>query len=274
MSRLTIKKFHGKNYGPFKDFELEVKPGMHLVIGENNASSTESSNASGKSFLMESPGATLFKRFIRGETPIKIGTSKAEIGIEFEKDGSEYKVQRYLGHDGPNKSNPEIHINGIMSQERKKSANEAEIQKILGYTPDMFYSTVFAAQGLPDNFCTLSKTDRKVIFEQALGFEWKKYKSQFEKLAKAKTKEKQQLSTEYHSAREELAYCKAKLEQMIETAKAMEEDFTEEMMEYQDKKEMLEDSVSDAVSLEEELSKVESEFTSMSLKSSGWLERN
>lgn len=165
--RIDFTKIELQNFGSYEHLDFDIKPGKHLVLGENRSSKTEDSNGSGKSSIYESGIETFFKSKLRGD-PSRDGKGNAWSKWSFYKDGRLYAVQRFFGCKGV--VNPSLFVDDELLSDRKGRDIEAQIQKILEMSRDIFMSVVVVAQGLPVNFGSQTPTSKKQIIEAMVGF--------------------------------------------------------------------------------------------------------
>jgi len=167
---IIYKEFYAERFRSFCDrITFKVKPGKHLILGENKNSASATSNGSGKSSIAGIPRYAQYKKAAGTNDPSFQHKGNMLTGEVFVKDGVEYRIERYLKHK-IFKNQIHLFIDGVDNTKRlKKNCNE-EIEKIIGASDDVFSSTIIVRQGLPKNFCDHTETVRKSTVEEMLGF--------------------------------------------------------------------------------------------------------
>lgn len=228
MSLLEFVEVGLSNYGSFKELVLPIRPGRHLVLGENRSSKSANSNGAGKSTPWESIVVALYKANLRGKDPSHNWTGNCKHHVVFRKDGSLYKVERSWGSKAPVDFNPRLYCNEEEISSRKSADTEKAIEALIGVSYDLFVSTIIVLQGLPMNFGIMKPTERKTIVEQLLGFDvWEDLRSEFQDSLENKALHSSQIVETFNNTREKVAAATSKLE----TAKAYTTVQTEQVTE-------------------------------------------
>lgn len=177
--QIDYTKVFGNNYNSLGEFELDIVPGRHLVIGENLDSKNGNSNGSGKSSLLESVIWTQYKKSVRGNDPSRDAKGECMTGYECKIGDQEYRIERYQKHKKFGTCS-RIILNGEEISHRLSSATDDEILKLIPIPYDLFVSTSVVLQGIPINFTQFTPAVRKTIIEDALGFHvWDKIRDKF-----------------------------------------------------------------------------------------------
>ena len=154
---MIIKKILLKNYGSYKELELPVKPGMHLVVGPNG---------SGKSTVFESIIETLYKARLRGKDPSKDLNGNCTATVVFDKMQSTYEVTRTWGKV----NNLKIIRDGEDISDRRRIDRDTQLREIIEVSEEIFKVAIVVVQGMPVKFGLMTPTSLKSSLEEFLGF--------------------------------------------------------------------------------------------------------
>lgn len=216
--KIEYTKIFGNNFNSLGEFEMELTPGRHLVVGENLDSKSGNSNGSGKSSLMESIIWTQFKKSMRGTDPSRDGKGNCFTGFECKIGNDEYRIERYHKHLKHGTCS-RIILNGEEISHRLSSSTDEEILKLIPIPYDLFVSTSVVLQGIPVNFTQFTPSVRKTIIEDALGFHvWEKIREKFKKqIAKVET-DKDALDSRFQKCESLMVDLNARIESTIESS--------------------------------------------------------
>jgi exonuclease SbcC len=156
-------KLQIKNIGPYIDETIDflgVNGDVVAIIGENGA---------GKTMLVDSVFAALYRYFPSRDSIYKYVTGRAQISFDFKIDDRRY---RSIINIDPKKREmePWLFVEGRQEAltDGKNSAFDAEIEKLLG-PAEVALSSVFSAQNKAGSFVTLPKAKRKELFIEMRG---------------------------------------------------------------------------------------------------------
>jgi DNA repair exonuclease SbcCD ATPase subunit len=226
MSLVSFSRIFGVNYNSLGEFDLEITPGRHLVIGENKQ--TGASNGSGKSSLFESLVKTIHNKYQRGNDSSYGGKGDSMTGATFDIGGKEYTIERYFKH--PEFENTaKLYLDDVDISARITEDVNSEILKLIPIPHDLFVSTIVVMQGLPVNFTQFTANIRKTIFEEALNLPWDKYKSKFSKECKDKSVKRQGLDAIFRSKENEFSGVSAKIETLREAGKTNDAEISKKL---------------------------------------------
>lgn len=179
----------------FEDFDLAC------ISGQNGA---------GKSSILDGITWALFdKSRGSGEEIINSRADAAEVILDFDYEGSLYRVQRSKARGKTAVLEFFIRDEGERWRPLTESsirATEAKIQKILRMDYETFINASFFLQGKADRFSQQSPGDRKKILASVLGLEvWETYRLQAAKTIRAHEQERNILTGQLQSYDDELA---------------------------------------------------------------------
>ncbi|MHB1120318.1 MAG: AAA family ATPase, partial [Bellilinea sp.] len=179
----------------FDDFDLAC------ISGQNGA---------GKSSILDGITWALFdKARGSGDEIINSRADAAEVILDFDYEGSLYRVQRSKARGKTTLLEFFIRDEGERWRPLTESsirATEAKIQKILRMDYETFINASFFLQGKADQFSQQSPGDRKRILANVLGLEiWETYRLQAAKTIRAHEQERAILTGQLQSYDDELA---------------------------------------------------------------------
>jgi len=207
-----------RNYGSYEGLDFTFRSGKKLVLGKNG---------SGKSSIFDAISSCLFKES-REKDPSHNWKGNCSVEVDFMKGEDFYTVKRYWGCKG--KSSPVLIMNEEDVSCRKSTDTEKEIERVVGMSSDLFMNIVAIAQGLPTNFCAFSKTIKKTVIEDLVGFAvWLEYQKKFDKERKIELARLDSIEEEYDEVKEEMVSSNSKLEAFEEAEKANSEDALKEI---------------------------------------------
>ena len=235
MSKIEFTKISAKNFNSFEEFNLEIKPGKHLIMGSNLSSGSSTSNGTGKSSLVESIPYTLYKKSPRGNDVSRDYKGNCMTAVEFIKDGARYKAERYY-KDKLRKNELLLYQDDEDMSARLKGTNEDELKKLIHMPYDLFTSSVVVLQGMPANFSLLTPTYRKQQVEEFIGFQvWDKYKEIFSGCYKESDLNKKQKEMEFSEIRLKMTSLNTQLETLKSSKKEVQEDISKQTEELNSK---------------------------------------
>lgn len=219
--KLEFESVYGTKFNSFEEFELEIQPGKHLVLGEVvDANQSTSSNGSGKSSIFESLVWTAFKRYNRGKDPSKDYQGNCITGTRLRKNNQHIQIER--GHKlAGGKSSLQVKVDEADITARTLPLTETQVQGIIGMEYDLFVSTCVVLQGMPVNFTQLTGVLRKSIVEGMLGYSvFDKYKKRATDRKKLETNEFNARQATFNATNQEMIQRHSELE----TLKTVAED--------------------------------------------------
>lgn len=223
--RIEFTKVFGKNFNSLGEFELDIHPGRHLIIGENLDSKNGNSNGSGKSSLLESIIWTMYKKSVRGNDPSRDQKGDCLTGFECKVGDQEYRIERYHKH-GKYGNCSRIILNGEEISHRLPTATDEEILKLIPIPYDLFVSTSVVLQGIPINFTQFTPAVRKTIIEDALGFNvWEKIRDKFKEKIEEVDKDRSTVEVKFKACENLMIELNAKLESAIEDTSSRSTEF-------------------------------------------------
>lgn len=167
-------------------------------------------NGAGKSSILDAITWVLFdKSRGSGEEIINSQSNAAEVVLDFDYEGSLYRVQRSKARGKTTLL--EFYVRDDKERWRPLTENsiratEAKIQKILRMDYDTFINASFFLQGKADQFSQQSPGDRKRILASVLGLEiWENYRQQAAKTIRAQEQDRNILTGQLQSYDDELA---------------------------------------------------------------------
>ena len=218
--RIEFTKVFGKNFNSLGEFELDIFPGRHLIIGENLDSKNGNSNGSGKSSILESIIWTMYKKSIRGNDPSYNQKGDCFTGFECLVGDQEYRIERYHKHKKFGNCS-RIMLNGEEISHRLTSSTDEEIQKLIPIPYDLFVSTSVVLQGIPVNFTQFTPSIRKTIIEDSLGFHvWEKIRKKFKDKISEVENDKDKIEVDFKKFESTMIELNAKLESAVEDTSA------------------------------------------------------
>ncbi len=161
---MILKKLHLKNFLIHKETDVEFSEnGITVFIGDNGA---------GKSSIIEGITYGLFGKSGKGNIAdlVNWGKKYAEVYLEFEKDGEEFRIERTIEIRGKSAKSEAILLkkrNGSFQPYFQKNVNR-EIPKITGISNKTFNTSVLVKQGDIEGILNLKPKDRAKVLEDIL----------------------------------------------------------------------------------------------------------
>lgn len=166
---IIFGKMELRDFGPFEQATFDWgAPGLTLIRGENQDTTSADSNGSGKSHLFKGLSWILYGKVIDGENSlIRIGCKAAFGTLDFIVDDSYYRIERKLGAKGQSLS---LYQEGVVVGGATMAPTQEMICKVLDMDFTTFRSTVLYGQGDVERFASATTTDadRKLILRRAL----------------------------------------------------------------------------------------------------------
>jgi len=243
-SGIKYKSFWAENFRSFEKLNFTIEPGKHLVVGENQDSSSATSNGSGKSNTFLAPVFAQFKKLRKIKDPSFKHGGGVKTGVEFERDGVNYVIERHYKHkSGKNSLN--LYIDGEDVSKRLKKGSEEEIKNIIGMSFDLFTSTIIIEQGLPTNFSQLTEVGRKSVVEELLGFSvfTEYYKPLFDNSKKRIQQDQERVKEKYNESRDEMVRLNSKIEAQESAEESKKAEIRSQVKEVKKKIKDLEDNI-------------------------------
>lgn len=231
---MIIKSVHLENFMSYENQDFNFSPGCHMIYGINNSSKVTTSNAVGKSSLVESIPFIFFNKSTRGNNLSRNGNGNCLASIEFSIGNDDYKITRFIKHKSG--KSVEIIINGEEITGRTVYDLNNQIQSIIGITYELFVSTCVILQGLPVNFSSMTPTSRKVILEELLGFQiWNTYSSRVSNYLKVIDKNYNILQDNFNDLQKKVISLSSKIETMDNLSQSLSEDLTPKILDLKSK---------------------------------------
>jgi exonuclease SbcC len=161
---MILKKLYLKNFLIHKETEVEFSEnGITVFIGDNGA---------GKSSIIEGITYGLFGKSSKGNLAdlVNWGKKYAEVHLEFEKDGTEFKIERTIEIRGKTAKSEAILYKKNKNHFQpyfQKNVNR-EIPKITGVSNKTFNTSVLVKQGDIEGILNLTPKERAKVLEDIL----------------------------------------------------------------------------------------------------------
>lgn len=158
------------------DYNLSER-GLVLIQGENRDDSSQDSNGSGKSSLVEAIAFCLYGATSRGERTEEVINRKtggtAAVMLTVNDDGQRYQIVR-----ARSKSKMSLVLQaeagpGIWTDISKGTSQETQklIEQIIGASPEVFNAAIYAAQERMPDLPGLTDKQLKLLIEEAAGIQ-------------------------------------------------------------------------------------------------------
>lgn len=242
LTKLSIRNFMSFGNVPqvldLSEFPMTLIQGINRDKTDNepeseidieNASSSLSekpSNGSGKSSILSALNYVIFGESIankikKSNLVNKINKKNLEVSLEFEKDGTQYRIER-----GRSPEYLRFFVNGEDLAQGENKDTQEDINKAIGMSPDLFYQICLMTASAP-TFMEMNAAGQREIIEQLLGVQILTDKA--EKL-KEKVKEvKQIIATE----EVRLATVKSANDEIIKRNEIQKADYQNKLNEYE-----------------------------------------
>ena len=207
--------------------KTDNEPESETDIENASASLSEKpSNGSGKSSILSALNYVIFGESIankikKSNLVNKINKKNLEVSLEFEKDGTQYRIER-----GRSPEYLRFFVNGEDLAQGENKDTQEDINKAIGMSPDLFYQICLMTASAP-TFMEMNAAGQREIIEQLLGVQILTDKA--EKL-KEKVKEVRQII-----ATEEvrLATVKSANDEIIKRNEIQKADYQNKLNEYE-----------------------------------------
>lgn len=207
--------------------KTDNEPESETDIENASASLSEKpSNGSGKSSILSALNYVIFGESIankikKSNLVNKINKKNLEVSLEFEKDGTQYRIER-----GRSPEYLRFFVNGEDLAQGENKDTQEDINKAIGMSPDLFYQICLMTASAP-TFMEMNAAGQREIIEQLLGVQILTDKA--EKL-KEKVKEvKQIIATE----EVRLATVKSANDEIIKRNEIQKADYQNKLNEYE-----------------------------------------
>lgn len=242
LTKLSIRNFMSFGNVPqvldLSEFPMTLIQGINRDKTDNepeseidieNASSSLSekpSNGSGKSSILSALNYVIFGESIankikKSNLVNKINKKNLEVSLEFEKDGTQYRIER-----GRSPEYLRFFVNGEDLAQGENKDTQEDINRAIGMSPDLFYQICLMTASAP-TFMEMNAAGQREIIEQLLGVQILTDKA--EKL-KEKVKEvKQIIATE----EVRLATVKSANDEIIKRNEIQKADYQNKLNEYE-----------------------------------------
>jgi len=161
---MILKKLHLKNFLIHKETDVEFSEnGITVFIGDNGA---------GKSSIIEGITYALFGKSSKGNIAdlVNWGKKYAEVYLEFEKDGEEFRIERSIEIRGKSAKSEAVLLKKSKNHFQpyfQKNVNR-EIPKITGVSNKTFNTSVLVKQGDIEGILNLTPKERAKVLEDIL----------------------------------------------------------------------------------------------------------
>lgn len=242
LTKLSIRNFMSFGNVPqvldLSEFPMTLIQGINRDKTDNepesetdieNASTSLSekpSNGSGKSSILSALNYVIFGESIankikKSNLVNKINKKNLEVSLEFEKDGTQYRIER-----GRSPEYLRFFVNGEDLAQGENKDTQEDINRAIGMSPDLFYQICLMTASAP-TFMEMNAAGQREIIEQLLGVQILTDKA--EKL-KEKVKEvKQIIATE----EVRLATVKSANDEIIKRNEIQKADYQNKLNEYE-----------------------------------------
>lgn len=207
--------------------KTDNEPESETDIENTSASLSEKpSNGSGKSSILSALNYVIFGESIankikKSNLVNKINKKNLEVSLEFEKDGTQYRIER-----GRSPEYLRFFVNGEDLAQGENKDTQEDINRAIGMSPDLFYQICLMTASAP-TFMEMNAAGQREIIEQLLGVQILTDKA--EKL-KEKVKEvKQIIATE----EVRLATVKSANDEIIKRNEIQKADYQNKLNEYE-----------------------------------------
>lgn len=207
--------------------KTDNEPESETDIENASASLSEKpSNGSGKSSILSALNYVIFGESIankikKSNLVNKINKKNLEVSLEFEKDGTQYRIER-----GRSPEYLRFFVNGEDLAQGENKDTQEDINKAIGMSPDLFYQICLMTASAP-TFMEMNAAGQREIIEQLLGVQILTDKA--EKL-KEKVKEvKQIIATE----EVRLATVKSANDEIIKRNEIQKADYQNKLNDYE-----------------------------------------
>jgi DNA repair exonuclease SbcCD ATPase subunit len=143
---MRLKHLHIENYLGFREVDLEFPVGPAFILGENRDQSSQGSNGSGKTALIQAITWCLFDVVRPGwkkDEIIHHGQDYALVRVELEHDDQEIVVERTRKHPD-HKDGARLWVDGEPQTKDKEDSTIRAIEQHIGITKKAFFKTVLA----------------------------------------------------------------------------------------------------------------------------------
>lgn len=208
---MKLGKLKLKNFGPYKELEIDFSSLSVTGIVCNYKDNPLRSNGGGKTKILEAITYCIYGvgRDQFEEELIRENEEVMQAYLSFDKDGKLIEIERTKSES---KTLLVLKING-MDKSESKPETEDKIIKLIGMDYDLFSATVFFEQDKNDNFTSANPSVRKEYLKKLLKLEiWD------ECYAKAKDKT-DQVEAELNAAKSQLEYVSGKEEDDLDEIK-------------------------------------------------------
>lgn len=172
---ISLDKVKVSNFGPFEAFELGIASrGLVLIQGDNQDTTSATSNGAGKSHIFKAVTWALFGDTAEGDKHDKVirhGAKLAKVSVDWTDEAGQWTVERSKGR--ATAATLLLEHNGVDVSAPTIAATQAEIVKRLGLDFQTWLNTVLYAQSDLVRFAdpATSDADRKLILKRILRLE-------------------------------------------------------------------------------------------------------
>jgi len=240
---IVFKQVRLVNFLSHIDTTLKIRPGLHLVIGENKISPYTKSNGSGKSSIFEGIVYALYGGNERNWKRKGASTCFVELTIEYRE--TEYFIRRY--YKDPIKGNGvEIYKNGQILPLRKNDANKF-LESLLRLGKQNFISSVVIRQGFDVKLTVLTPTQRKEYFLEVIGYDFDEKLKKVKKAINQLQIEIQELESEIFNLRLNRNKLEGKIEVLVNAPQPNDppsvNEITQQIRSLKERKEKIENAI-------------------------------
>ncbi len=164
-----IRSIRLVNWRSHADSKLEFRKGTNLLVGIMGAG--KSSILEGISFALFGTFPALERRKLKQDDIVRLNEGTALVELEFEWDGSLYKVERRIERSKKGtSSHSEIYKGGTLAEHGTAAVN-SYIEQLTGVDYDLYTRAIYSEQNNIDHFLNLDPKRRKEELDRLLGLD-------------------------------------------------------------------------------------------------------
>lgn len=166
---LKFRKVYISNYLSIGEAELDLdNQGLVLIEGENSSNDTYISNGSGKTTCLSSVTYAIFGVSPNGQKADEIINSQVgknlSVILEFEKDGTPYRIERYRKHS-KHKNTVKFYQGEVDLTQKSVADTDKKILDVFGIDYITYMNSIMYGQGDVEIFAKASDKGKKQILE-------------------------------------------------------------------------------------------------------------
>ena len=205
-------QLRAKNFGPYKELKFDFIKGVHLVVGNNKASTTETDNGSGKTSLVEAIQYCITGKIKKSNDPSFHYQGDCSVELDFHSGDDNYKIIRTF-KDKKRKSSLSFYLNEQDITSRIKTETQEVIYQAVGLPEEILSRFVFMDSG---SFSTsnLTGTQRKLIIEDLIGTSWDALKKKVVSINREANNTIEDLTSKINSAQMSMTQVETEISQI------------------------------------------------------------